>query len=505
MKQIMKIAGIAIFVLLFAAVSLKLFYPEFYSLFVNEGKNENVSVEDRNLVIGLDSLANELEPTYYDLATRNRLLQIYEPLLMPDKNLNFKPVLALNYGKIDDKKWKFRLREDVKFHDGGVLKVEDVIASIKRAKNHKNSQLKDVLETVAGVKKLSGNEFEVLLNREDPLFLNRISTVLVLPEKFADGSKLAPIGTGSYMYMDDKDGELTLKRYESYWGKKPVFTMVSILSLDDLDKWTEAYTTKDLDLAVSVPASLVKDVKAGDFGIVAVPGLAVTFLAFNFDSNVFGETDIREAVKFAVDRNVFAEIGGGVLYPATQFVSSGVYGFDTDLELSEQDVYRAREYVKSVFPFNRPVVEIDLLKGQESIGEYLKGQMSDIGMDVSLNLLDREELEEKIISGKSDAYIFGFRSELGDAYDFFTSVVHKEGKYNGNNYSNEILNRKIEESSTVEEAKERLELLKEIMRDLVEEDVYGVPLYESKSIYAISDKLDFEPRIDGYVLAKEIK
>ena len=91
------------------------------------------------------------------------------------------------------------------------------------------------------------------------------------------------------------------------------------------------------------------------------------------------------------------------------------------------------------------------------------------------------------------------------SYDFYSSAVSSGATYNGGNYSNEILNQKINESLSIFEPDKRLEILKEIMTVLVDEDIYGVPLFESRMVYAISDDVSFEPRIDGYVLAKEVK
>ena len=52
--------------------------------------------------------------------------------------------------------------------------------------------------------------------------------------------------------------------------------------------------------------------------------------------------------------------------------------------------------------------------------------MSEIGIDAALNLLSREELERKFRPVNRTMYVFGFRSELGDAYDFYSSAVRPE-------------------------------------------------------------------------------
>mgnify|MGYP001569794551 CR=1 FL=1 len=51
----------------------------------------------------------------------------------------------------------------------------------------------------------------------------------------------------------------------------------------------------------------------------------------------------------------------------------------------------------------------------------------------------------------------------------------------------------------------RLTQLQEVMKILVEDDLVGVPLFESQVIYAVNPQIRFEPRIDGYILAKDVR
>ena len=53
----------------------------------------------------------------------------------------------------------------------------------------------------------------------------------------------------------------------------------------------------DVQLAVSVPPPLASDIAVGPFDMVSVPSLSVTYLVFGFDSKVFENVDMREAVK----------------------------------------------------------------------------------------------------------------------------------------------------------------------------------------------------------------
>ena len=61
------------------------------------------------------------------------LNHIYEGLVRYDANFKIEPALATEWELIDNKVWRFKLREGVKFHDGADLTADDVVASFKRA------------------------------------------------------------------------------------------------------------------------------------------------------------------------------------------------------------------------------------------------------------------------------------------------------------------------------------------------------------------------------------
>ena len=60
--------------------------------------------------------------------------QVYEYLIHRDKQLNFVPGLATSWEQVSPLKWRFKIRQGVKFHDGSAFTADDVVYSINRAK-----------------------------------------------------------------------------------------------------------------------------------------------------------------------------------------------------------------------------------------------------------------------------------------------------------------------------------------------------------------------------------
>ena len=60
--------------------------------------------------------------------------QVYEKLTTRDRSLVIKPSLATEWQQVNPLLWRFKLRPNVKFHDGAPFSADDVVFSVNRAK-----------------------------------------------------------------------------------------------------------------------------------------------------------------------------------------------------------------------------------------------------------------------------------------------------------------------------------------------------------------------------------
>ena len=78
--------------------------------------------------------ATTLDPHSANILGNTRLLaSIYEGLVTRDKNFKVVPALAVSWSQPDAKTWRFKLRPNVKFHDGSPFTADDVVFSVERA------------------------------------------------------------------------------------------------------------------------------------------------------------------------------------------------------------------------------------------------------------------------------------------------------------------------------------------------------------------------------------
>src|SRR4029450_7721439 len=85
--------------------------------------------------------------------THNALHPTYGPLIRRDCTGKLIPPLAISWRATEDPTvWEFKLRQGVKFHDGGAFNADDVTFSLERALQP-NSDMKGLLTFIDKVSK----------------------------------------------------------------------------------------------------------------------------------------------------------------------------------------------------------------------------------------------------------------------------------------------------------------------------------------------------------------
>lgn len=509
MKIFQKVGFMFLIMSLFASGSF-IFFEDQVSGFVDILSSKSIQLKDaqNNLSIAYSFQPNSLNPLILDNVTRSRLVDIYEGLVKIDRNLKLQPSLAISWGMLSKNKWEFIVREGVKFHNGNALNLKDILYSLKIAREDKNSQLLNLLSSIDSVTAESSNKILIQTKYPDPLLAIKLAQVYIIPENFKDFEN--PVGTGPYKLLSKEKGEQKMEKFEAYWGFLPYFSKVSLLTIPSKVERIDALKNNTIDLLVSVPPEQVQDLEDAAFQVKFIPSLEVGFLMFNLENSLFKNVDIRKAISLSIDRKQFLELSHGFAHVVNQFVSSGVFGYNPDLAFSQFDLVQAKKILDKIGQFEVIKVNFDYPESLPLLGEYMKAQLGEVGIQVKPNPMKDLDLQNKIAKGESDFYYLGWRSELGDAFDFLQSVVHSKdikknlGGFNGMNYSNNKVDQLIEKSQENLVTKDRLKDLQAVMKILVDDDYVGVPLFETDLIYAFEKKLNFEPRIDGAVYAAEI-
>lgn len=477
--------------------ALLFFENKVKQIWQNGDEQAHEAPSDRGrLVIAYATPLTTLEPTSFQGTDRARIGNIYEPLIRPDRNFAIEPILAVSYGIIKPTVWEITLRGGVKFHDGSDFDSADAQASIQRARTHEASQLKDVLKTIAKVEIKGPHTLNIHTKEPDPLLLNKLSAVYMLPSENENPERKA-IGTGPYIFVSWKaNTETVLKKNTAYWGNAPAFSEVQIRTMPKKQDRIVSLQDGTVDMLVNVPPQ-----SAGELGknvnIISIPSLEVSFIMFTARDKA-----LRKTVARAIDRQRLVDMTFGFAHPVNQFVSNGVFGYNSDIapirHVKESDIGEAS-------------FRLDIVEGLEEFGKTLREMLEEANITLETNFMTWTQLNKKIIQKdkdgdeKSDGYFLTWRSELGDSFDFLNSVAHSKGEFNGTGYENRAVDKLIMESSHEMNPKKRLQMLKKAMKIITEEDIIGTPLIEAETIFALQRGINWQPRLDGMVFAADIR
>ena len=263
------------------------------------------------------------------------------------------PELAESWDSSPDaKKWTFKLRKGVEFHNGKTLDAEDVIYSINL---HKKEETKSVAKNfVAQIKdmKADGKDKVIVTLDAGNVDLPAVMTIyalLIVPAGTTDFEK--GMGTGGYILESFEPGVRSLvKRNPNYWKEgRAHFDEVEMLGISDATSRNNALMTGQVDAMNFVDLKTVHLLeKKPDVQVLRVSGKMHFVFAMRTDTPPFDNYDLRMALKYAIDREHmlkmllrgYGSVGNDQpLSPAYRF-------FNADLPQREYDPDKARFHMK---------------------------------------------------------------------------------------------------------------------------------------------------------------
>ncbi len=444
------------------------------------------------LKIVLNTSETGLSPLSVNLNDTLRTANIYQGLVGFDRNLKVTPALAVSWGNLNPLTWEFKLRQGVLFHDKSPFTAKNVVENFENAKNAAGSEVSGYLTNIKEIKVINDYNIQVITEKPDPLLLSKLTKLMInRPEN---------IGTGPYKVLDwQKGSKLALTAFAEYWGRQPAYKNAEYIVTTNRTQRKLDFEGGKTDLLVAVPRDQALELPKNQ--VKTSYSLEVNFLMFKFADPLLYKREIREAIRTIFDPAKIEEIGNFFVRQATQFVAPGVFGYNADIPPFK---YSEEKRAKALFGNRLEKLEFDYLETYRTLSEYLEEQLRQAGFSVASNAISPEELLRRIKTNESPMFLAGWQAEDGDAGGFLDAFIHSKGEFNNGRYSNPEVDKMIEESRQEMDPKKRLKLLQAIMLK-VNDDLIGIPLFESSRLYAVKKGVKWEPCLDGLVLAAEVE
>ena len=262
------------------------------------------------------------------------------------------PVLAESFeGSGDGTVWTFKIREGVKFHNGAVMTVDDVVATFKRhSDENSKSGAFGIMQGIADVKADGGNVvFTLSTGNADLPYLLADYHLIVQPK---DGDVNAAIGTGPYKLTSAEPGvRYAFEKNADDWNTaRGHYDGVEMIIINDATARSSALQSGQVHMINRVDPKVAKLLgKAPGVMVKNVSGRGHYVFIMHCDTAPFDNKDLRLALKHAVNRQEmvdkildgFGGIGNDIPINAAYPL------FDETLAQRAFDVAKAAEHYKA--------------------------------------------------------------------------------------------------------------------------------------------------------------
>ncbi len=414
-------------------------------------------------------------------------LGITEPLTRVGFDGETKPSLAEDWERVDERTWRFELREDAKFHNGEPMDAQAVTESLQGVLGL--STPPPGLEPESLEIQPAGNgAVEITTGEPDPILPDRLSspnTAILAPEAYEGEGPPEPFGTGTgpFELPEEPSGEsATLQAFEEYWGGDPQAERVEARFIEDPRTRVQSLRAGDIDLAEEVPIPQLDNLREDpDTRVVQEEVSRTVSLYTNMRSGPLEDEKVRQAVRLAVDNEALA----GSVMEGSATPANGIFSpaepWSEEAAPAKHDPERARQLLQEAgYEPGELTLSLSTYTGRSelpALAQAVQSQLSEAGIESDVRVSEYSALEPRVLEGDYDLFVLT-RSYLNDGNDpsgFLGDDYSCDGSYNINGYCSEEFDALLEELDDTADQERRHEMFRRAER-MLREDVAGVPL-----------------------------
>ena len=333
------------------------------------------------------------------------------------------PVLAesLTVSK-DGLEQTIKLKPNLKFSTGAALTSADVVATIERSLNDKGNGYPCFYTTIDSVSAPDSTTVVVHLNAPYPSLKTLLAypNFMILPAsalipekgKAKAGFFDSPISAGPYM-LKSWGGTQTIVMEENpnYAGPKPMIPTVTSVTIPDYSARINQLRSGAIDIAESVPPSMVSQVKSIAGAHVVIRQQYGFFnINMNNDAPPLDNANVRRAISLAIDRSQIAKMVLPGVSPLSGFWPQTTDGYDDTISV-KPDVAEAKRLLAATkyasgFDITLYFQTNDQPWSPQEVA-IIQSNLAEIGINVKTVQYEQTALLDKVLSGKYQMALWG--------------------------------------------------------------------------------------------------
>ncbi len=469
------------------------------SLMVGCGTTSTKSVNDKTtnnsaeqvLVYGSNDY-EQINPAIKEHGEINSL--IFNGLTAHDKDNKVVPALAESW-EFDDKSntYLFKLRKDVKWHDGKEFTAEDVKFTIEAIQDEKNqSEIASNYEDIVEVRIKDKYTVEIILKAPNIAMLDYL-TVGMLPKHLLEGKDITtdsfnqnPIGTGPFKFEKwDRGQSITLIKNKEYFKKEPKLDKVVFKIVEDSKAKVMQLKAGELDLAQITPKDIDVFKDNQDYTVNVMKTADYRGIMYNFNAPLFKENkELPNALSYAIDRKAIVDnilLGyGEIAYSPIQknkYNNENMEKFDYNPDMTKSILEENGWVLGSdgIYEKNGTKLSFELVcpEGDQEridIANFSAQQLKEVGVDAKVAIKSNIDWENQ------DSYLIGWGSPF-DSDDHTYKVFSTDGGANYGYYSNRKIDELLKKAREIDIEEERAKYYTEFQEELTKDMPYTFIAY----------------------------
>lgn len=451
---------------------------------------ENVKLKD-NIVIGMQSKHTTVDPMEASNTQHNYMWRMVfdTPIHFNNETSKLEPALATEWSTNDNgKTFVFKLRKDVKFHNGEILKASDFVFTFKRMKG--TTANNGVYEKIQNVE--ATDDYTVKMVLVDPNvdwpYMMTLPTASIMNEKAVkDDPKKGPgVGTGPWKIDSYEFGNYTkLVSFNEGWRGAPRAKSFTFRYIPDVSSRLIALQNGEIDICQEPSTVEIPNINNDEnLDLITYKGGSLTYLAFNTKKAPADNESLRKAVAYGIDVDSIIKVAAeGYGQKATSFWGWNEYGYH-DYGGYTRDVAKAKEYVAKAYPNGGAALNISVGDPvRKTIAEMMQSQLKEVGINVTITELDSAGISTSTTKGDHQSAIYGMGFNIFG--DDARRILQPGSAVNKAHYDSKEVMDLLDKAVAETNETKRKEYYKQIQGNVYEHVPY-IPLYFADGFIAVA-------------------
>ena len=455
---------------------------------------------NNTIVIATSAEPTSLDPQYgEDTTTQRAVLQISDTLLSVDQDMNYIPGLAESWEVSEDGlTYTFHLREGVKAHNGDTLTSEDVAYTVQRGQQ--SALVAKAFAAIDSVECVDELTVVMHLKYTSPIqlaYLSSPSTGIVnkraCEEMGDEAFGRAPVAYGPYQVVSwDSGDKITLKAFADYWGGKPSIETAIFKVYTDSNTAAIALQSGQVDVVMDVSTADVASLEENkNVTVYTGDSLIAYHLHMNCERAPFDNEKVRQAINYAVDTQAiidacFDGVGASIM---DSFIPKMSLAQEVEERPYSYDVDKAKQLLEEAGYGDGFSCNILVTSGiQEKMAQVVKAYLSQVGIDMKIDVYEWSTLLSVVESGDYDSTILRIVAMVPDPDLSLYTRFESSQVYNFSRYYNDELDEMVEAARVCPDEEERTQMYLDI-NNYLWDVVPTVPMCFTNVINAVNANL----------------